>query len=117
MNRASEIAQLEHELENLYASSAAMQRGTFYFRTFVRIVLVGAVLVAVYSLVIMSMPGIALGAIIASMAGAILIAFKMNWIGVLGWGIEGQRTGYVEATAIMIREREKRLAELKGRQP
>jgi hypothetical protein len=107
MNRASEIAQLEHELENLYASSAAMQRGTFYFRTFV----------PVYSLVIMSMPGIALGAIIASMAGAILIAFKMNWIGVLGWGIKGQRTGYVEATAIMIREREKRLAELKGRQP
>jgi hypothetical protein len=41
----------------------------------------------------------------------------MNWIGVLGWGIKGQRTGYVEATAIMIREREKRLAELKGRQP
>ena len=51
------------------------------------------------------------------MAGAILIAFKMNWIGVLGWGMKGGRIGYVEATVIMIRERENRLAELKGRRP
>jgi hypothetical protein len=116
MNRASEIAQLEHELENLYASAAAMQRGATYLRTFVRVVLVGAVLVAIYSLVAMSVPGIAIGAIIASLAGAILIGFKMNWIGVPGWCIRGQRVGYVEATVIMIRDRESRLAELKGRQ-
>ena len=85
MNRASEIAQLEHELENLQASYAAMQRGAIYLRTFVGIVLVGAVLAAVYSLVTVSIPGSALGAIIASMAGAILIGFKMNWIGMTGW--------------------------------
>jgi hypothetical protein len=117
MTRASEIVQLEHELENLYASAAAMQRGATYLRTFVGVVLVGAVLVAIYSLVTTSVPGIALGAIIASMAGAVLIGFKMNWIGVPGWGIKGQRVGYVEATVIMIRDRESRLAELKGREP
>jgi hypothetical protein len=117
MNRASEAAQLEHELENLYASAAAMQRGTFYFRTFVSIVLVGALLAGAYSLATMIVPGIALSAIIASMAGAILIAFKMNWIGVLGWGMKGGRIGYVETTVIMIRDREKRLAELKRRPP
>jgi hypothetical protein len=116
MNRASEIAQLEHELENLYASVAAMQRGATYLRTFVGVVLVGALLAALYSLVTMNIPGIALGAIIASMAAAILIGFKMNGIGVTGWGIKGQRVGYVEATAMMIRDRESRLAELKGRQ-
>jgi hypothetical protein len=117
MNRASEIAQLEHELENLRASAAAMQRGAIYLRTFVGIVLVGAVLVAVYSLVTMIIPGIALGALVASMAGTILIGFRMNWIGLPGWGIKGQRMGYVEATEIMIRDRDRRLAELKGRQP
>jgi hypothetical protein len=81
MNRASEIAQFEHELENLYASAAAMQRGTVSFRTFLSIVLVGAVLAGAYSLATMIIPGIALSAIIASMAGAILIAFKMNGSG------------------------------------
>ncbi len=116
MNRASEIAQLEHELEILYASAATMRRGATYLRTFAGIVLVGAVLADVYSLVTMSVPGIALGTIIASMAAAILIGFRMNWIGVPGWGIKGQRVSYVEATAIMIRDRESRLAELKGRQ-
>jgi hypothetical protein len=116
MSRASEIIQLEHELENLYASAAAMQRSAIYLRTFIGVVLIGAVLAAVYSLVTMSVPGIALGAIIASMAGAILIGFRMNWIGLPGWGTNGQRVGYVEATAIMIRDRESRLAELKGRQ-
>jgi hypothetical protein len=50
------------------------------------------------------------------MAAAILIGFRMNWNGVPGWGIKGQRVSYVEATAIMIRDRESRLAELKGRQ-
>jgi hypothetical protein len=117
MTRASEIAQLERELENLYASAAAMQRGATYLRTFVGVVLVGAVLAAIYSLVTMSVPGIALGVIIASMAGAVLIGFKMNWIGAPAWGIRGGRVGYVEATVIMIRDRESRLAELKGREP
>ena len=117
MSRASEITQLEHELENLYASAAAMQRGAIYLRTFIGVVLVGAVLVAVYSLVTMSVPGIALGVIIASMAGAILIGFKMNWIGATGWGMEFVRARYVETTASMIRDRERRLTELKSRQP
>jgi len=116
MNRASEIDQLEHELENLHASYAAMQRGAIYLRAFVGIVLVGAVLAAVYSLVTISIPGIFLGTVIASMAGAILIAFRMNWIGMTGWSMELVRADYVETTEIMIRDRERRLAELKDRQ-
>ncbi len=116
MNRASEIAQIEHELENLRASYAAMQRGAVYMRNFFVVVLVGALLAAIYSLVTMNIPGIALGAVIAGMAGAITIGFKMNWIGLVGWGMRGVRVGYVEATEIMIRDREMRLAELKGTQ-
>jgi hypothetical protein len=117
MSRASEIAQLEHELENLYASAAAMQRGAMYLRAFIGVVAVGAVIAAAYSLAIMSIPGSALGILIASMAGAILIGFKMNWIGMTGWGTELVRADYVATTQIMIRDRESRLAELKGRQP
>jgi len=50
------------------------------------------------------------------MAGAILIGFRMNWIGMTGWSMELVRADYVETTEIMIRDRERRLAELKDRQ-
>ena len=116
MNPKTEMAQIEQELANLRASFAGMQRGATYLKNFFVVTLIGSLLVTAYSLLIMSIPGIGVGAIVALMSGAMIVGNRGNWIYLADWRLWGERRSYVEATETMIRERESRLAEIKRSQ-
>jgi hypothetical protein len=110
---ASEIANIEHELEILRESHAELERGAIYLRRFFVVVLVGALLAFAYSLVTMNMPGIGLGALIALMAGAIIVGNHGVWIYLMNFRHEGERIGRLDAIEMMIRDREERLADIR----
>jgi hypothetical protein len=110
---ASEVAQIEHELDILRASYADLERGATYLRSFFVVVLVGALLAFAYSLVTMNIPGIGLGALIASMAGAIVVGNHAHWIYLMNMRRRGERIGRLDAIETMIRDREERLAAIR----
>ena len=118
MDHTTEIARLERELENLRASYAAMQRGAIYLRNFFFAVLIGALVSAVYSVATATLAGIGVSALVALMAAAIIVGCRGNWIylagpsGPMEGGRQANGEAYVRMTETMIRDRERRLAEL-----
>ena len=112
MDHTPEIAQLERELENLRASYAAMQRGAIYLRNFFFAVLIGALVSGVYSVATATLAGIGVSALVALMAAAIIVGCRGNWIYLAGPSGPLEGGTYVRMTETMIRDRERRLAEL-----
>jgi uncharacterized membrane protein len=97
MNPVSEIGTLEHELENLRASYASMQRGAMYLRSFFVAVLIGSLLVITYSLITMNIPVMGLGALIACVTGAIIVCNRRNWTSMADIRLWGARLSDLEA--------------------